>query len=109
MICYGRRDRFDLEVKIQWYTTHCLEVVYLHAKYDKPVLNEKNVIARTRFAMDVLTMYQFYLEVKVQGQRLPTMVHDTSSGDGVPICKMCKACQKLQPGHDLLRTHGRAD
>ena len=39
-ICYGRTNQFDLEVKChqQWYSTHRLEVVYLHAKYAKPVL-----------------------------------------------------------------------
>jgi uncharacterized short protein YbdD (DUF466 family) len=57
-ICYGRRDRFDFEVKFkvkghqQRYATHRLEVVYLHAKYAKPVLNEKKVTARTRFVTD---------------------------------------------------------
>jgi hypothetical protein len=29
-----------------------LEVVYLHAKYVKPVLNDKKVTTRTRFATD---------------------------------------------------------
>ena len=49
-ICYGCREQFDLEVKghQQWYATHRLEVVYLHAKYAKPVLNDKKVTdART--------------------------------------------------------------
>ena len=43
------------------YATHRLEVVYLHAKYEKPVLNGKKVTARTRFVMDA---DQFDLEVK---------------------------------------------
>jgi len=53
-ICYGRTDQFNLEVKghQQLYATHRLEVVYLHAKYAKPVLNDKNVTARTRFVTD---------------------------------------------------------
>jgi hypothetical protein len=53
-ICYGCTDQFDFEVKghQQWYATHHLEVVYLHAKYAKPVLNEKKITARTRFATD---------------------------------------------------------
>ena len=50
----------------QWYATHCLEVVYLHVKYEKSVLNDKKGTARTRFVMDA---DQFDLEVKVQGQR----------------------------------------
>jgi len=30
-------------------------VVYLHAKYEKPVLNDKKVTARTRFVTDAQT------------------------------------------------------
>ena len=54
IICYGHTDQFYLEVKghQQWYAKHRLEVVYLHAKYAKPVLNDKKVTARTRFATD---------------------------------------------------------
>jgi hypothetical protein len=56
-ICYRCRDRFDLEVKghKQWYATHRLEVVYLHAKYEKPVLNDKKVTARTQSVADAQT------------------------------------------------------
>ena len=56
-ICYGCTDQFDLEIKghQQWYATHRLEVVYLHAKYAKPVLNNKKVTARTRFVIDART------------------------------------------------------
>ena len=56
-ICYGHRNQFDLEVKghQQWYATHRLEVVYLHAKYAKPVLNDKKVTALTRFVTDART------------------------------------------------------
>ena len=55
-ICYGHMDQF-VEVKghQQWYVTHRLEVVYLHAKYVKPVLNDKKVTARTRFVTDART------------------------------------------------------
>jgi hypothetical protein len=57
-ICYGRTDQFDLEVKghQQWYMTHRLEVVYLHAKYEKPVLNDKKVTALTQFVTDAQTV-----------------------------------------------------
>ena len=58
-ISYGRRHRFDLEVKVkghqQWYAPHRLEVVYLHVKYEKPVLNDIKVTARTRFVTDART------------------------------------------------------
>jgi hypothetical protein len=39
---------------------------------------------------------QFDLEVKVQGQRSPTMVRDTSSGGGLPTCQICKAFLERQ-------------
>jgi hypothetical protein len=42
---------------------------------------------------------QFDLEVKVQGQMSPTMVRDTSSGGGLPTCKICKACLERQKGY----------
>ena len=52
-ICYGSTDQFDLKFKVkghqQWYATHRLEVVYLHANYAKPVLKDKKVTAPTRF------------------------------------------------------------
>jgi hypothetical protein len=72
-ICYGRTDQFDLEVKVQghqqWYATHRLEVVYLHAKYEKPVLNDKIVTARTRFAMDARTSLTLRSKVTNNGTR----------------------------------------
>jgi hypothetical protein len=46
------RSKFKVKGHQQWYATHRLEVVYLHAKYAKPVLNDKKVTARTRFVMD---------------------------------------------------------
>ena len=45
-------SKFKVKGHQQWYATHHLEVVYLHAKYAKPVLNEKKITARTRFATD---------------------------------------------------------
>jgi hypothetical protein len=39
-------------------------VVYLHDKYEKLILNDKKVTARTRFVTD-----QFDIEVKVQGHQ----------------------------------------
>jgi hypothetical protein len=29
-----------------------------------------------------------YGKIKIQGQRSPTMVHDTSSGGGLPTCQI---------------------
>jgi len=61
IVCYGKitnltlRSKFKVKCHQQWYTTHRLEVVYLHAKYEKPILNDKNVTARTRFVTDART------------------------------------------------------
>ena len=92
-ICYGRTDQFDIEVKghQQWYATHRVEVVYLHAKYAKPVLNDKKVTARTRFVMDARTSFTL---------RSPTMVRDTSSGGGLPTWQICKACLERQKSYN---------
>jgi hypothetical protein len=46
------RSKFKVKGHQQWYATHRLEVVYLHAKYAKPVLNDKKVTAQTRFVTD---------------------------------------------------------
>ena len=46
------RSKFKLKGHQQWYATHRLEVVYIHAKYEKPVLNDKKVTAWTRFVKD---------------------------------------------------------
>ena len=57
-VCYGKitnltlRSKFKVKGHHQWYATHRLEVVYLHAKYEKPVLNDKKVTARTRYVTD---------------------------------------------------------
>jgi hypothetical protein len=40
-------------------------VVYLHAKYEKPILNDKKVTAWTRFVMDAGTRSKF----KVKGHQ----------------------------------------
>ena len=85
------RLKFKDKCHQQWYATHRLEVVYLHAKYDKPILNDKKVTARTRF---IRHRDRFDLEVIIQGQRSPTMVSDTSSGGGLPTCQKWKACLK---------------
>ena len=54
----------------QWYATHRLEVVYLHAKYEKPVLNDKKVTARTRFvSMDARTSLTLRSQLKVKGHQ----------------------------------------
>ena len=39
---------------------------------------------------------RFDLEVKIQGQRSPTMVRNTSSGGGLPTCHIWKACLERQ-------------
>jgi acyl-CoA thioesterase FadM len=49
------RSKFKVKGHQQWYATHRLEVVYLHVKYAKPVLNDKKVTARTRFVTDAQT------------------------------------------------------
>jgi acyl-CoA thioesterase FadM len=58
------RSKFKVKGHQQWYVTHRLEVVYLHDKYEKLILNDKKVTARTRFVTD-----QFDIEVKVQGHQ----------------------------------------
>ena len=57
---------------------------------------------------------QFDLEVKVQGQRLPTMVRNTLSGGGLPTCQICKAFLERQESYspDTIcygSTDGRTD
>ena len=60
-VCYGKitnltlRSKFKVKGHQQWYSTHRLEVVYLHAKYAKPVLNDKKVTAQKRFVTDART------------------------------------------------------
>jgi hypothetical protein len=49
--------------------THRLEVVYLHAKYEKPILNDKKVTARTRFVKDAGTDLTLKSKFKVKGHQ----------------------------------------
>ena len=90
-VCNGKitnltlRSKFKVKGHQQWYATHCLEVVYLHAKYEKPTLDDKKVTALTRFVTDAGT--DLTLRSKFS-QRSPTMVRDTSSGGGLPTCQI---------------------
>ena len=63
------RSKFKVKGHQQWYATHRLEVVYLHAKYEKPVLNDKKVTARTRFVMDAQTSLTLRSKFKVKGHQ----------------------------------------
>ena len=108
--CYTNltlRSKFKVKGHQQWYATHRLEVVYLHAKYEKPILNDKKVTVRTRF---VRCRDRFDLEVKIKGQRSPTMVRDTLSGGGLPTCQTWKACLERQKSYssDTI-CYGRTD
>jgi hypothetical protein len=107
-IYYGRRDRFDLEVKghQQWYATHRLEVVYLHAKYEKPVLNDKKVTARTRFVMDARTSLTLRSKVTNNVTRHIAWRWSTYMPN---MQSLSWTTKKLQPGHDLLQTHAGMD
>ena len=53
----------------QWYVAHRLKVVYLHAKYEKPVLNDKKVRACTRFVTDAGTNLTLWSKFKVKGHQ----------------------------------------
>jgi len=98
-ICYRRTDQFDLEVKghQQWYPTQHLEVVYLHAKYGKPVLNDKEVTAWTRFVMDAQTSLTLRSKFKVKGHQQWYATHRL---EVVYLhAKLCKACLERQKSY----------
>ena len=63
------RSKFKVKGHQQWYVTHRLEVVYLHAKYEKPILNDKKVTARTQFVMDAQTSLTLKSKFKVKGHQ----------------------------------------
>ena len=107
-ICYGRTDQFDLKVKghQQWYATHRLEVVYLHAKYEKPVLNDKKVTARTQFVMDARPSLTLRSKVTNNGTQHIVWRWSTYMPN---MQSLSWTTKNLQPGHDLLRTHRRWD
>ena len=96
------RSKFKVKCHQQWYTTHRLEVVYLHvhAKYEKPVLKDKKVTARTRFVMDAWTSLTLRSKFKVKGHQQWYATHRMEV-----VYPHAKYAKLLQPGHDLLRTH----
>ena len=65
-VCYGK---FKVKGHQQWYATHRLEVVYLHAKYEKPILNDKKVTALTQFLTDAGTDLTLRSKVTNNGTR----------------------------------------
>jgi hypothetical protein len=99
-ICYGRRGRFDIEVKIQGQRP---QTMARHTSYGGGLPTcqiWKACLKRQQSYSPATICYgrtdQFNLEVKVQGQRSPTIVRDTSSGAGLPTCQICKACLERQ-------------
>jgi hypothetical protein len=65
------RSKCKVKGHQQWYAAHHLEMVYLHAKYEKPILNDKKVTARTRFVTDAGTRSKF----KVKGHQQWYVTH----------------------------------
>ena len=63
------KSKFKVKSHQQWYATHRLGVVYLHAKYEKPILNDKKVTARTRFVIDAGTDLTLKSKFKVKGHQ----------------------------------------
>jgi hypothetical protein len=63
------KSKFKVKGHQQWYATHRLEVVYLHAKKEKPILNDEKVTAQTRFVMDARTSLTLRLKFKVKGHQ----------------------------------------
>jgi acyl-CoA thioesterase FadM len=63
------RSKIKVKGHQQWYATHRLEVVYLHAKYEKPILNDKKVTPRTRFATDAGADLTLRSKCKVKGHQ----------------------------------------
>ena len=90
-------------------SSHCLEVVYLLAKYEKPILNDKKVTARTRFVRfvtDAQTSLTLRSKVTNNGTWHIVWRWSTYMPNMKSLSWMTK---KLQPGHNLLRTHRRWD
>jgi hypothetical protein len=63
---WGQNSRSKVTNNGMW---HRLEVVYLHAKYEKPVLNDNKVTARTWFVMDAWTSLTLRSKFKVKGHQ----------------------------------------
>ena len=59
------RLKFKVKGHQQWYATHRLEVVYLHANYAKPVLKDKKVTAPTRFVTDARTNERTHILITI--------------------------------------------
>ena len=100
------RSKLKVKCHQQWYATHHLDVVYLHPKYEKPVLKDKNVTARTRFAMDARTSLTLRSKVTNNGTRHIVCRWSTYMPN---MQSLSWTTTKLQPGHDLLRTDARTD
>ena len=82
------RSKFKVKGHQQWYATHRLEVVYLHAKYGK--------------------ITNLTLKSKVTNNGTRHIVWGWSTY--MPNMKILSwTTKKLQPGHDLLRTDRQTD
>jgi acyl-CoA thioesterase FadM len=72
------------------------EVVYLHATYEKPVLNDKKVTDRTQFVMDAQTSLTLRSKFKVKGHQQWYATHRLEV-----VYLHAKYAKLLQPGHDF--------
>ena len=95
--------KFKVKGHQQWYATHRLEVVYPHAKYEKPILNDKKVTAQTRFVTDAGNNLTLRSKVTNNGTRHIFWRWSTYMPN---MQSLSWTTKKLQPRHDLLRTHG---
>ena len=115
-ICYGCTDQFDLEVKVQGQKSPTM-VRDTSSGGGLPTCQIWKAYLEWQICYSPKTICygcrdRFDLEVKIQRQRSPTTVRDTSSGGVLPTCHIWKAYLERQKCYspDRIcygRTHGR--
>jgi hypothetical protein len=115
-VCYGKitnltlRSKFKVKGHQQWYATHRLKVVSLHAKYE-------NLFWTTKKLQPGHNLLWMHGPVWPWGQSSTSKVTNNGMRHIVwrwstympNMQSLSWTTKKLQPGHDLLRKHVRTD
>ena len=108
-VCYSKITNLTLRSKVT--NNGMRHIVWRWSTY---MPNMKSLFWTTKsYSPDTIcygSRNRFDLEVKIQGQRSPTMVRDTSSGGGLPTCQIWKSCLERQKSYSLdTICYGRTD
>ena len=107
-VCYGKITNLTLRSKVTNNGTQ--HIVWRRFTYMSNMKSLSWMTKKLQPGHDLYDLLRTHRPVWPWGQRSPTMVHDTSSGGGLPTCQIWKACLEWQKSYspDTI-CYGRTD